>query len=367
MNTFSFFYVIQLLIWLVISPYIAYIFFNVNYEYINYLEVLIIPLILIYIVSFIGRKNFDLDFSNARLGVLLLLLLVELLFLSGINYLSRGDTAEMVEFNASLSVASLLMSKFIIYSNTFSFFIGLVNLKRNFILASFIITLSLVLQYYLSGLSKAAFINLIIIYFVLSGIRLSFKRITLTFLVFLTIISLVSLLRAEASTVSDLIKQLVIRTDGLSLVLQNDMKSIDWFSLAGSDYFKSIISSLLRIFGDNEFLLQGLTGPKAVYLYHLGSDELDYSASFVTDPIILFGFFFGIVLSMLLVIFLHRCIFLLSKTKLTIFKMSLLYSLILSSFMVDRSLLDYFLGPLKMVPFFYLYLRLLYRSKKEFH
>jgi len=367
MNTFSFMYVIQLLVWLVISPYTAYLFFNESYVYINYIEALIIPLILIYIVFLIGRSNFNFDFSNARLKILLIILAAELLFLNGINYLSRGGTSEMAVFNASLGTMSFLISKFIAYSNMFSFFIGLINLKKRFFLASCIVFLSVALQYYLFGLSKAAFINLLIISLILSGVRLSFKKIILFFIVIFIITSLVSLLRGEATTISDLIYQLVIRTNGLSLVLENNAININWFSLADSEYFKSIMSSFFRMFGDNSLLLQGLSGPKAVYLYHLNSDELDYSASFLTDMIILFGFFFGVIISMLLVIFLHRYIFLLSKSKLTIFKMSLLYSLIFSSFIVDRSLLDYFLTPLKMIPLFYVYLRLLYDPKKEFY
>ena len=355
-----------MVIWLVISPYISHVFFDAKYEYINHIEAIVIPFILLYLVIFIRKLNFNVDFYGANLKILLSILIAEVIFLNGLNYLSRGGTAEMIEFSSSMNIGSFLVSKFIVYSNILSFLIGAASFKKNPAISLIIILLSCVLQYNLYGLSKAAFINLMVIFLIFSGLRVSVKSLLLSFLYIIVIIFLVTLLRGEVYSVQAAIKGLVVRTDGLSLIFQDSGKNIDWFSLASVDYFNSLLASILRLIGDNEMLSLGLSGPKAVYLYNMGYNELDYSASFLTDMIILFGYFFGIITSMVLVIFLHGYILNLSRKSLTIGKMTLFYSMILSSFMVDRSLLDYFFGIIKTIPFIYLYLSLMYPSKKRF-
>ncbi len=368
MKIFKSFIVFQLFIYLLISPFLRDFLDKQTFNFSLFISVF--AFIFIYIkstpnleaVNEIGLKN-EFVFNVMIFGFLI--------FSIYNPNEGRQATSYMGDVSANKSIDKVIIEKLIIYSSPLLLFYSFKQFEQKKIISFFTIPCIIVIISLINGIGqKGPVIVVFILTLTLFNFKLNIKNTKAWIFVFLMLIFfyISALLRYYSSNGAEGIDTYLQRVDGLEFVLNNPKDLISNFEFANKEYFLSIFIQYFRfVSGDYlDLVALSINGPKSLYLYSLGFTELDANFSFLSEGILLFGYFWGFIISLLVLIIIHKYAFkFINSKKVLIFSIG--YSLLFNTIMIERGTSDYLTSFFKIMPFCFfftfLFLRLDYNKK----
>jgi hypothetical protein len=352
MNNFNKIVIIQLLIYWMIAPVISIITGEANYQYWSVFPYLFA--LLIYIYSSINNskyKNgitFNISFSDYRVLCVIFLLLC---FMHSSSEFGRLPFGEAQSRNASFGFHTAIIHK--LCEIAFPLYFCLQVNKKKLININILIMVFCIYGSFLNyGPSKSIIIFYFFIFLIFNNsIKINFLRFTLfSMLIALTFIA-IFLIRNEQSSMYEVFLYFINRLDGIRLVSEDPLGKIDFFNSIDMNYLYPYFYSVSRFVDPKalDIFAAGLINIKAIYLNEIGYSELDTTISFPSELIMLTGYFPGLVISLLLLIFLRNYAFkAISSPK--ILKFAIGYSILSSIMIMESSAISFIINPIKLMP-----------------
>lgn len=366
MKFFTKLFFFQLLLYLFISPLFYIIQSN---DFHN-------SLLILYILPFIASYYFyfkKTEFQTSGLVIkknsvfLFPIIILILLFYSIKNpFYGRLSIRELSELTAESGFINIILSKAILFITPLLFVYAIKYWNKNKSLTIFYIIVIILVIFFKSGFSQkgpllSAFILALTLNESYRGYKKKYIYLAISLFLFFFIIS--ATWRYFDSDKNETFNGIISkRVNGLELVLQNRDNIIKPIYLGNPVYFGSVFIQFLRFTDEenSELIKSSLNGPKAFYLLDLGEVEFDYNFSFVSEGILLFGYIFGVIISFLVILFIHKSSFNLLSSK-SILRYALGYSLLFNSLMVERGLAEYLTSFIKTLPFAIIFLYIFFR------
>ena len=366
MKFFTQLFFFQLLLYLVFSP-IVYIFQNNDFK--NFFLILyILPFIFYYRYYFKEKIINHSTLTASKYSQFIFpIILVSLLIYSILNpFYGRLSISELSTLTAESGSFNIILSKVILFVTPILFLYSFKYWSKNKPLTIIYFVLIILIIFFKNGFTqKGPLLSALILALALNESYHGYKRkyIIIALTLFLTFFLISATWRYFDSNKEESLNGIISkRVNGLELVLQNREDIIKPIYLGNPVYFGSVFIQFLRFTDEenNDLIKSSLNGPKAFYLFDLGEVEFDYNFSFVSEGILLFGYIFGVIISFLVIIFVHKSSFNLLSSK-SILRYALGYSLLFNSLMVERGLAEYLTSFIKTLPFAIIFIYIFFR------
>lgn len=288
-------------------------------------------------------------------------ILIFLLLIFSINNPNEGRqaTSYMGDVSASKSLDKAIIEKLVLYTSPLLLFFSFKQFEKKSIFSFLTIPSVLIIISLINGIGqKGPIILVFVIALTLYNFKLNIRNIKTWIFVFslLLFFYISALLRYYSSNGAEGIDSYLQRVDGLEFILTNPKDIISNYSFANKEYFLSIFVQYFRFFSADflDLVALSINGPKSLYLYSLGYTELDANFSFLAEGILLFGYFWGFIISLFVIIYIHKFAFKFINSKNNII-FSIGYSLIFNTIMIERGTSDYLTSFIKMIPFCFIF------------